>query len=238
MVACVACRLPTWRVGCSSSSPIGHASCRPASPWQAACRYEWDRATCGVTEGGLPPLGAPRAPSGTSPARASPRSGEAVALRVWVSALVAPCLQRHQPTALLSALGAGCRSSECHGVGAGPRQAQHHRRRAGERLPRPAAHPGCRQPTWTRCCSAPSCPRRCSKAFFQPSPPCRGATDPTGATAGIDLSLGVVRSRSTLAPPTPSSHRTPPQLTQPLLGPPRDPAANSTRATDLGGDPT
>ena len=49
--------------------------------------YERDRAACGVTEGGLPPLGAPRTPSGTSPARASPRSGEAAALRVWVCAL-------------------------------------------------------------------------------------------------------------------------------------------------------
>ena len=51
--------------------------------------YERDRAACGVTEGGLPPLGAPRTPSGTSPARASPRSSETAALRVWVSALLA-----------------------------------------------------------------------------------------------------------------------------------------------------
>ena len=56
--------------------------------------YERDRAACGVTEGGLPPLGAPRTPLGTSPARASPRSGEAAALRVLVSALLA-----HQPAA-------------------------------------------------------------------------------------------------------------------------------------------
>eukprot|EP01045_Picozoa_sp_COSAG04_P028203 COSAG04_NODE_4319_length_2158_cov_24.756192_1_plen_200_part_00 len=48
-----------------------------------------DRAACGVTAAGLPPLGAPRTPSGTSPARASPRSGEAAALRVGVSALLA-----------------------------------------------------------------------------------------------------------------------------------------------------
>ena len=46
-----------------------------------------DRAACGVTAAGLPPLGAPRTPSGPSPARASPRSGEAAALRVGVSAL-------------------------------------------------------------------------------------------------------------------------------------------------------
>ena len=37
-VACVACRLPTWRVGCCSSSLVGHVSCRPTSPRQAACR--------------------------------------------------------------------------------------------------------------------------------------------------------------------------------------------------------
>ena len=37
-VACVACWLPTWRVGCCSSSLVGHASCRPTSPRQAACR--------------------------------------------------------------------------------------------------------------------------------------------------------------------------------------------------------
>ena len=43
-----------------------------------------DRAACGVTAAGLPPPGAPRAPSGTSPARASPPSGEAA-----VSALLA-----------------------------------------------------------------------------------------------------------------------------------------------------
>ena len=43
---------------------------------------------------------------------------------------------------LLSALGAACRSSECHGDDAGPRQAQHHRRRAGEPSPARAAHPG------------------------------------------------------------------------------------------------
>ena len=56
-----------------------------------------DRAACGVTEGGLPPLGAPRTPSGTSPARASPRSGEAAALRVLVSAC-SPANQQRHPT--------------------------------------------------------------------------------------------------------------------------------------------
>ena len=71
---------------------------RELSPHVAAAgclsRSGRDRAACGVTAAGLPPLGAPRTPSGTSPARASPRSGEAAALRVWVSALLA-----HQPAA-------------------------------------------------------------------------------------------------------------------------------------------
>jgi len=43
---------------------------------------------------------------------------------------------------LLSALGAACRSSECRGDGAGPRQAQHHRRWAGNPSPARTARPG------------------------------------------------------------------------------------------------
>ena len=71
---------------------------RELSPHVAAAgclsRSGRDRAACGVTAAGLSPLGAPRTPSGSSLARASPRSGEAAALRGWVSALLA-----HQPAA-------------------------------------------------------------------------------------------------------------------------------------------
>ena len=73
------------------------------------------------SDGGRP--AAVRHPAGTLGHLHCPRVASiwrGCGLQVWVSALLAPCLQRHHPTALLSALGAGCRSSECRGAGAGP----------------------------------------------------------------------------------------------------------------------
>ena len=87
-VACGPCRLPTWRVGCCYSTWGARAD--PTSP-QGGClspSLRARRAACGVTVASQPPLGGPRTPSGTSSARASRRSGEAVALRVLVSTLL------------------------------------------------------------------------------------------------------------------------------------------------------
>ena len=89
-----------------------------------------------MTAAGLPPLGAPRTPSGTSPARASPRSGEVVALRVWVS----PCIARQPaappycvlwappvppPGALMVVMGPGRRNITAGGLGTRLPPAQH-----------------------------------------------------------------------------------------------------------------
>jgi len=89
---CGTCSVPAAHLARRMLQQLPHRA-RELSPRVAAAGclslYERDRAACGVTEGGLPPLGAPRTPSGTSPARASPRSSETAALRVWVSALLA-----------------------------------------------------------------------------------------------------------------------------------------------------
>ena len=86
------CAMPTAHLARRMQQQLPHRA-RELSPRVAAAGclslYERDRAACGVTEGGLPPLVAPRTPSGPSPARASPRSSETVALRVWVRALLA-----------------------------------------------------------------------------------------------------------------------------------------------------
>ena len=93
-VACVPCRLPTWRVGCCYSTWGARADPRVAARGCLSPSLRARRAACGVTVASQPPLGGPRTPSGTSSARASRRSGEAVALRVLVSTLLS-----HQPAA-------------------------------------------------------------------------------------------------------------------------------------------
>ena len=93
-VACVPCRLPTWRVGCCYSTWGARADPRVATRGCLSPSLRARRAACGVTVASQPPLGGPRTPSGTSSARASRRSGEAVALRVLVSTLLS-----HQPAA-------------------------------------------------------------------------------------------------------------------------------------------
>ena len=87
-VACVPCRLPTWRVGCCYSTWGARADPRVAAGGCLSPSLRARRAACGVTVASQPPLGGPRTPSGTSSARASRRSGEAVALRVLVSTLL------------------------------------------------------------------------------------------------------------------------------------------------------
>ena len=87
-VACVPCRLPTWRVGCCYSTWGARADPRVAARGCLSPSLRARRAACGVTVASQPPLGGPRTPSGTSSARASRRSGEAVALRVLVSTLL------------------------------------------------------------------------------------------------------------------------------------------------------
>ena len=97
------CAVPAAHLARRMLQQLPHRA-RELSPRVAAAGclslYERDRAACGVTEGGLPPLGASRTPSGTSPAHASPRSGEAAALRVWVCALPTrqPAAQQRHPT--------------------------------------------------------------------------------------------------------------------------------------------
>ena len=149
------------------------------------------------------------------------------------SAVARPEPAKRAGRAALSALGAQ-HLRRAAGVMAGP---QNHRRWVGAVY---GSTPS-RELDQAWCCSAPSCPAAVSATLFGLLPPCGAETAPTVASAAPKLPQGVVRARRSPVPWPPSSHHTvhtPPHSHQPLLGPTRHHAANSTRATDLGGDPT
>ena len=155
-------RRPTWRAGAVCRSrrvAAARAACRLPTRHVGFCSScWWGTRADHVAAGGLPAVAlrarqgrvrsdggrpaAARRPPDTfghlpCPRVASIRRGGGSA-----SLGESPARPPTSSATLLSALGAACRSSECHRDDAGAGQAQRHRRRAGEPSPAHAGHPG------------------------------------------------------------------------------------------------